>query len=251
MLAWCFAACVETASEHIKRGDEYLAQGNIDAALAEYNRASEIDTAVEVQSRINRAYGIKLDLLIQASEFNTAIEEGLKTLASSPSEDIRERVADAYIARAWFYKSKRLNPYAIKDLTSAVEIAPRYYRVYYERGRFYNNQWQHNIGLLDLNKAVELKPDHAASYNERAYSYYKSKKYEQALKDSCHALQLNPKEANFYYTRSLIYTAMQEYTLAAADLEQTISLAREDDELAIKAKSDLKALKSTTSQTNR
>ncbi len=234
-------SCADSAADHIKLGDGFLAKGNVDGAIAEYTRASELDPTLEVQSRINKAYGKKLDLLLEASDYSSAIEAGLKVLAASPSDSVREKLADAYIARAWFYKSKRLNPYTLKDLTSAVEMAPGYYRAYYERGRFYNNQWQHSIALIDLNKAVDLNPGFAASYSERAFSYYMNQKYEKAIGEANRSIELNPADARFYYTRSLVFSAVQKYDLAAADLENTIKLTQ-DVSLAEKAAGDLKAL---------
>ncbi len=240
LLAFLFS-CVDVAAEHIKLGDDFYAKGNVDAAIAEYTRASELDPTLEVQSRINKAYGKKLDLLLEASDYSNAIENGLKALAASPSDSVREKLADAYISRAWFYKSKRLNPYTLKDLTSAVEIASGYYRAYYERGRFYNNQWQHSIALIDLNKAIDINPGFAASYSERAFSYYMNQKYEKALSEANKAIELDAADARFYYTRSLVFSALKKYDLAAADLESTIRLSK-DDSLAEKAAGDLKAL---------
>ena len=247
LLMVILSACVESAAVHLKSGDDYLARGNIDAAIAEFSRASELDPTLEVQSRINKAYGKKLDLLIEANDYSSAIEQGLKLLASSPTDSVREKAADAYIARAWFYKSKRLNPYTLKDLTSAVEMAPGYYRAYYERGRFYNNQWQHSIALIDLNKAIELNPGYAASYNERAFSYYMNQKYEKALNEANKAIDLDGSDARFYYTRSLIMTAMQKYDEAVVDLEKTIKLTTEQS-LAEKAAGDLKTLQDRKSK---
>ena len=241
LLMATLSACVESATKHVEAGDDYLARGNIDAAIAEYSRASELDPTLEIQSRINKAYGKKLDLLVEASDYSSAIEQGLKLLASSPTDVMKEKVADAYIARAWFYKSKRLNPYTLKDLTSAVEMAPGYYRAYYERGRFYNNQWQHSIALIDLNKAIALNPGYAASYNERAFSYYMNQKYEKALSEASKAIDLDGADASFYYTRSLILTSMQKYDESVVDLEKTIKLTL-DQGLAEKAAGDLKAL---------
>jgi len=154
---------------------------------------------------------------------------------------LREKLADAFIARAWYYKVKRLNPYTLSDLSKAVEVAPKYYRAYYELGRFHNNQWQFSIGLLDINKALSLKPDFAPAYNERGYSNYKNREYEEALADINKAIGLDAADGQFYYMRSLVYRGMGKNDLAAGDLETVLRLSK-DNALTDKAGADLQAL---------
>ncbi|MFA5064501.1 MAG: hypothetical protein WC566_03445 [Dehalococcoidia bacterium] len=216
-------------------------------------------------------------VLLVAEEYDRAIAEAGVALGRN-AEDVtlKEKLADAYIARAWYYKSKRLNPNTLADLSKAVEIAPEYYRAYYELGRFHNNQWQFSIGLLDLDMALSLKPDYAPAYSERAYSNYKNRQYEVGLDDASRAIELDqtlprsycvrsliyaalgkpdlaiqdadqavrlaPDDAASYYNRSLVYTASGETALAVADLETTLQLSQ-DDLLTTRASADLRALK--------
>jgi len=218
-----------------------------------------------------------ISVLLRAEDYDKAIENGRAALAASPLDNnLKQKLADAYIARAWFYKSKRLTTYTLADLFKAVEVAPDYYRAHYEIGRFHNNQWQFSIGLLDLNKALFLKPDFAPAYAERAYSNYKNQKFEQALADANKAVELDPldprtyctrslvylatgkpdlaledankavqvapSDAPSYYNRSLVYTAGQKPDLAIVDLETTLRLSQ-DDLLTARANADLQKLR--------
>ena len=170
-----------------------------------------------------------ISLLLQAEDYDKAIEDGRAALAASPADDtLKQKLADAYIARAWFYKTKRLTTYTLADLFKAVEIAPNYYRAHYEIGRFHNNQWQFSIGLLDLNKALSLKPDFAPAYTERAYSYYKNQKYEQALADASKSIELASLDPRPYCTRSLIYLATDKPDLALEDANKAVQIAPSD-----------------------
>jgi tetratricopeptide (TPR) repeat protein len=239
----CFLlACTNPAnmaSEHIKQGDVYFQQGNFDLAISEYTRAGELDPSIDVQAKVNQANEKKVGLLLQVGDYDKSIEAGISALAAAPEDDsLREKLADAYIARAWYYKAKRLNPYTLTDLFKAIEIAPKYYRAYYEMGRFHNNQWQFSIGILDLNKALSLKPDFAPAYSERAYSHYKNQKYEAGLADANMAIELDPTDAQFYYNRSLVYRGMGKNDLAVSDLETTLKLSK-DTALTDKAGADL------------
>jgi tetratricopeptide (TPR) repeat protein len=187
----------------------------------------------------NQTNNSTLTALIRADDYDRAIGEAIAAVANNPQDPVlKEKLADAYIARAWYYKGKRLNTYTLSDLFKAVEIAPKYYRVHYEMGRFRNNQWQFSIGLLDLNKALSLKPDFAPAYSERGYSNYKNQKYEIALADVNKAIELDAADGQFYYMRSLVYRGMGKNDLAIGDLETTVRLSK-DQSLADKAGADL------------
>jgi tetratricopeptide (TPR) repeat protein len=180
--------------------------------------------------------------LLGADDYDRVIGQAKAALEDRPEDLVlREKLADAYIARAWYYKVKRLNPYTLNDLTMAAQVAPKYYRAYYELGRFHNNQWQFSIGLLDLNKALSLKPDFAPAYNERGYSNYKNQKYEAALADVYKAIELDAADGQFYYMRSLVYSGMGKNDLAIGDLETALRLSK-DSALIGKASADLQKL---------
>jgi len=155
--------------------------------------------------------------------------EAAASLAENADNNtLKERLADAYIARAWYYKAKRLNTSTLSDLSRAVEIAPDYYKAYYELGRFHNNQWQFSIGWLDLTRALALNPDYAPAYNERAYSNYKNRKYEAGLADAGRAIELDQRLPRSYCVRSLIYAALGKIDLALQDADQAVHLAPDD-----------------------
>jgi tetratricopeptide (TPR) repeat protein len=203
------------------------------------------DTVADNLSAATTAFsaGVSTAKMLSAGDYDRAIEAGQGALAASPQDDnLKEKLADAYIARAWYYQAKRLNPYTLDDLFKAVEIAPKYYRAHYELGRFHNNQWQFSIGLMDLNKALSLKPDYAPAYSERGYSNYKNRKYEAALADVNKAIELDAGDGQFYYMRSLVYRGMGKDDLAIGDLEAAIRLSK-DPSLAEKAAADMLLLR--------
>jgi tetratricopeptide (TPR) repeat protein len=180
-------------------------------------------------------------VLLKADDYDKAIEQARAALDAAPSDALREKLADAYMARAWYYKTKRLNPYTLNDLLSAQQAAPGYYRVYYDLGRFYNNQVMQSTGILELNKCIKLKPDFAPAYNERSACESRIYRWEEALADADKAVELNPAEAVYYYTRSLAYKGLGRKAEAVADLETVVKLSK-DQVLTDKATADLKAL---------
>jgi tetratricopeptide (TPR) repeat protein len=208
-------------------------------AAATGNVTVPADVPQAVTPGDNQTGSSALTALLRADDYDGAIGEANVSLGNNPQDPVlSEKLADAYIARAWYYKGKRLNTYTLNDLFKAVEIAPKYYRTHYELGRFHNNQWQFSIGLLDLNKALSLKPDFAPAYSERGYSNYKNQKYEAALADVNKAIELDAADGQFYYMRSLVYRGMGKNDLAIGDLETTVRLSK-DQSLADKAGADL------------
>ena len=240
-------ACSSPEVDHVKQGDACLAKGDFDLAIQEYMMAGKQDPNLDVQTKLDQAYAQKIAKLLEAGEYDKSIEEGLALLSQSPSDSLKIKLANAYIDRAWYYKEKRLNPYALNDLMSANEVAPQYYRAHYELGRFYNNQWQYSLAIPELSRAILLKPDFAPAYNERAFAYFKNQKFEAALTDIDKAIELEPTEAKFYYTRSLIYRSIQKNDLAIADIELAMKLS-EDNALTEQLLNDLESIRAVLSR---
>ena len=181
-------------------------------------------------------------VLTSGGDYDIAIERAREALEAAPSDALREKLADAYMARAWFYKAKRLTTYALKDLLKAKEAAPDYYLVYYDLGRFYNNQVMQSAGIWELEKCIELRPDFAPAYNEKSACESRIFRWEEALVDASKAIELDPGEALYYYTRSLAYKGLGKTAEAVADLETTIRLSQ-DPTLTEKAGADIQKLR--------
>ena len=213
------AGPANTVHDNLTQSSIPIQQGKSTAAASENNSAAAVVPAVE-------AYTAQMPA---ADDFDRAIEAGTGALAAAPDDvTLKEKLADAYIARAWYYKARRLNPYTSTDLFKAIEIAPKYYRAHYELGRFHNNQWQFGIAIYDLNIALSLKPDFAPAYSERAYSYYKNRKFDAGLADANKAIELDSINAQFYCTRSLIYVATGKPELALEDADKAVQIAPSD-----------------------
>lgn len=185
---------------------------------------------------------VVVEALLKADDYDKAIGEARAALAANPSDALREKLADAYMARGWFYKTKRLTTYTLRDLLSAKEAAPGYYLAYYDLGRFYNNQVMQLAGIWELTECIGLKPDFAPAYNERSACESRIYRWEEALSDAGKAISLNPQEPVFYYTRSLAYRGLGRIQEAVADLEMVLKLPG-DAVLKDKANADLKGLK--------
>ena len=88
-----------------------LTQGRYAAATAENSSAAAVAPSIDVG----------MAQVLAADDYNRAIEAGTAALAAAADDNsLQEKLADAYIARAWYYKAKRLNPYTSADLFKAI-----------------------------------------------------------------------------------------------------------------------------------
>lgn len=199
------------------------------------------DNTGSVKSDMETRADSAVATLLKADDYDRAIEAARSALDAAPSNSLREKLADAYMARAWYYKARRLTTYTLNDLFSARDAAPDYYLVYYDLGRFYNNQMMQSTAVLELAKCIKLKPDFAPAYNEKSACESRIYRWEAALTDAAQAVKLNPDEALYYYTRSLAYSGLKKDKEAIADLEMAAKLST-DAALTEKITAGLKAL---------
>ncbi len=208
-------------------------------AVAEPNNVPFTSNRTAIESMQENA---TVSAALKAGDYDKAIDDARVEFNANPSERSGEKLADAYMARAWYYKAKRLTTYTLRDLLSAVDVAPNYYLAYYDLGRFYNNQVMQAAAIVELSRCIKLKPDFAPAYNERSSCYLRINKWELALADADKAIQLDPQEALYYYTRSLAWRGMGKKEQAAADLKKIVQLSA-DNSLREKATDELQALK--------
>ncbi len=170
---------------HIVKGDSYQDKGQWDKAIAEYNKAIELDPKFSMAySNRGIAYRRKGQLDQAISDFNKAIE-------------INPRDAKAYYNRGLTYaKGKGQFDQAISDLTKAIELDPKLAEAYLNRGNAYLQKGQFDQAISDNNKAIEINPKHAKAYFNRAIAYASKGKYDKAWEDVYKAqslgLQVHP-----------------------------------------------------------
>jgi len=187
------------ADAYIARGESYKTKGLNDQAIAEYNKAIEIDPKyAKAYFYRGNAYGSK-DLYDKSiSDFTKAIE-------------IDPKYARAYFYRGGVYSSKDLYDKAISDFTTAITINPRLGRnavVFQSRGIAYAHKGLDDEALADFTKQIELTPKGIwalRAYCNRGYIYRKKGLYEQAISDYTEAIQIDPNYAFALFYKAFTY----------------------------------------------
>ena len=180
-----FLVYAETAEEYLKQGDDADDQGNSTQAIAEYNKAIEINpNLADAYNRRCITYTKQEDLTQALADCNKAIE-------------INPNYAKAYSNRASIYEKQGNTTQAIADCDKAIEINPNMAELYYNRGRKYDMQGNMTQAVADYNKAIELNPKLGIVYNNRAVDHFRLKEYGKSLEDANKAKKLgyavNPK----------------------------------------------------------
>jgi tetratricopeptide (TPR) repeat protein len=180
----CFgflSGSVQAASDdiqsYIDRGEAYSKEGQSDKAMAEFNKALELDpkNANAINDR-GLEFWFKGDIDSALADYNKAIE-------------INPSLAVSYNNRGLLYgKGKGEFDLAIADLTKAIEIDPKFIDAYLSRGMAYSFKQEFDKSIADYSKVIEINPNVSDAYFNRAAAYFYKGEYAEAWKD-VHYLQ--------------------------------------------------------------
>jgi tetratricopeptide (TPR) repeat protein len=227
-------------------GFEYEKKGEYDKALAEYDRAIELNPWYdEVYYNRGNIYAMRHDLDRAINEFSRAIElkadyymayhnrslaYAMKGMYNEALVDINKSIqfdptyALAYCNRANIYCRLQRLDLAIADYTKAMELSEDYYDAVYNRGVTYSDMGEYDKAIADFDRALGLKPRSADAYSSRGFARFKKEDFEGALKDIDRAIELNPQHAAAFHNRGQVYGVMGQKERAIADFSKAIEL---------------------------
>ncbi len=112
---------------------------------------------------------------------------------------------------------------AIKEISLAIALRPRFHLFYYNRGTFEAMNKNCAAALADFSKAIELEP-HSKYFFNRGNCHFELKQYPAALADYDQALKLNPNFPLAYFNRALVLAATGQRDQACASARQAVAL---------------------------
>jgi protein O-mannosyl-transferase len=199
-----------TAFNH--RGLMYQAQGDIDAAFADYERAIALDPEFQ------EAYNNRGLIYTKRKKYELARNDYTMALRLSPRE------AKIFFNRGMLHFWHKKYVLAMKDLNRAIEIQPNFADAYNGRGTVFEANKQFPQAIQDYNRAILLNPYYSEAYNNRAVVYGKQKMYRFAFEDFAKAIETNPENSTAFFNRSLTYLDIGEYDQALADAQKAKAL---------------------------
>ena len=205
------------ADDFFAAGLEKSNRGDYQEALADYNRAIQIDPDYAV------AYnGLGFLKQTKLNDYKGALADYNRAIQIDPN------YAVAYSNRGAL-KQDKLHNYegALADYNRAIQIDPNDATAYNNRGLLKKTNLNDYKGALaDYNRAIQLDPNHANRYRDRGFlKCEKLNDYQGALADYNRAIQLDPNDIETYlYRSSLKYNKLNDYQGSLADCNRVIQL---------------------------
>ena len=175
-----------TTEDFSQKGIEYFQNDLLDKAIAEFNKAIEIDPK-EAKNYFMRGfvYQKKGNFELAISDYNKVVEINPKNI-------------NAYLNRGSAYDQKGDPEKAISDYSLVIGLSPDNATAYYNRGLAFNKMGNFDQGIPDFTKAIEINPNFANAYINRGMGYFNKGILGQAMSDYAEALRIDPSIATAY-----------------------------------------------------
>ncbi|MBN8592839.1 MAG: tetratricopeptide repeat protein [Anaerolineae bacterium] len=203
----------------VGRGIAYDMLDELDAALADFSRAIELEP--------NQApyYTFRAGISRQQGDFEAALDDVNRAIELDPAE------ASYIHERARIYTFSGDTDKALTDYNRAIELAPpdsiELHLYFFNRGLLYSNLGDTDKALADYTRAIEIKADYALPYFNRSLTYLIRGQGEEAaaLPDLDRYIELVPDDPDGYYFRALTRVTLhldQRIPATPADLQAII-----------------------------
>ncbi len=174
------------------RGLVYVDQGKVNEAIADFDKAIEID------KHFPQAYAARGTANLMISRPARAAEDFDNALQLDPSN------ATTYVNRARAYMGLKMLDEAEADLNKAIELDPKLLAAYFNRGVLRMLQENPEGALEDFNQCVAINPNAPAPYFNRAVAYIELGDKKSAATDLAIYLTISKDEEGKHQARSLL-----------------------------------------------
>ena len=202
----------QNAIAYFQRGNENLTLGKYKEAIADY------DKAIELNPQYALAYNNRGIAKLHLGDSKEAIADYNKAIELDP------KYAKAYCNRGIANCDLGNYEKSITDCNKAIELNPQDADAYHNRGNAELELGKYKEAIEDYNKAIELNPQFASTYNNRGFTNFNLDKHEEAIKDYNKAIEINPQHAKAYCNRGVSKSALGEPKKAIEDYDKAIKL---------------------------
>jgi tetratricopeptide (TPR) repeat protein len=157
------------AATHLAQGEQYLQEGKLSEAVAEFLVVVQLDpSSVEGHFRLGNAY-------FQQGELDGAAAEFQKTLElDSTNVDARSNLGAVYYQQNAFDK-------AAAEFKQAISLQPNDADIHYNLGAAYVQQYNYEAAIAEFNEALRLSPELTRSYYGLGNAYKLQGKTQEAI----------------------------------------------------------------------
>lgn len=194
------------------RGLAYASKGAYDKAIADFNRALELEPQF-ASAFTNRGemFRLKGDLDRAFADFTQALRVDAKH-------------APAFLNRGRVFRLKGRIDRALNDFTQAHRLDPKNADVLVNRGNAYSDAGQHDKAIADYTEALRIDPNLAVAIMNRGLAHAKKGDFAAVITDCAAAIKLNPKLVGAYFIRGAAHASKGEHDKAIADFTRVLAL---------------------------
>jgi tetratricopeptide (TPR) repeat protein len=214
-----FAGIYVEAVEHYRhygRAQELSAQGRLEEAVSEYEKALEKDPG---DSRFHVSLS---QALLELGRYERAIEHTRKALEINPFNYEMHSNMGFFLARMGDVDT------ALKHLSAATRIHPRHPQGWYNRATLLLQQKDYDGALADYTEALRLQPRYPDALNGRGIVSRARGDLESALADFDSSIQMKPRAHTPRYFRALIRKETGDLPGALDDLNAALEAVPPD-----------------------
>lgn len=144
---------------------------------------------------------------------------------STFSEDMESRMqACRYASYGKNYLDKAEYQKAVKEISKALELEPKFGTAYYYRSLAYMNMEDYEKAISDINMAIELTNEVFGYYTQRGTIYLFKKDYEKAIKDFNKSLTIEGRNIVAYINRGDAFRLSGQLENAITDYTSALGL---------------------------
>lgn len=170
----------QQALEHNELGNLYESKGRYEQAIAEYEKAIELDP------KLAMAYSNLGSVYSNIGLLNKAIVKYKKAIRIDPKATFaHNNLGNAYYARGNYSR-------AIKEYKITLILDPSSAYAYNNLGDAYLRKGHPNLAIRYFNKAIELDPDSFIAYSNLGDAYQLREEWDKAIEYYEKALELKP-----------------------------------------------------------
>lgn len=214
------------ALAYTNRGRQYRLSNQIPRAMADYNKALELDPDFYL------ALNNRGKILFDQGQHDAAMRDFQKAL------DIMPDYPPALNNRGVWFASRHELKKALDDFNRALQLDPYYTDAYANRALAHFYLRDYKMAISDTDDFLKFKPADASMVNLRALCHRNLGDLPMALLDFDQAIELDPTDGRYYQNRSFLHYAMENYQQAWLDIQQAMALGIPANPSYIKPLSD-------------
>jgi tetratricopeptide (TPR) repeat protein len=199
---------------YLRRATVSKLRGNLDAALADHDKAVELSPS-------GAAYSNRGQVQVMRRDYDAALNDFNKAIQINPDDPF------AYRGRGHAYEMLKKPAEALADYAKANELVPDAW-TYTAAGRVLAVQKKWAKASEQYDAAVKLHPKHAPAYLLRASVRFETKDDKGGVADLDEALKLLPNDPQVYLSRASANSRRGLYADADKDLKEALRLNPKD-----------------------